>query len=848
MDFPVCPSCHQSVIDDDAADCPFCGASMKAKPSSKAAAPAASAAPVAKPVVTTGKPAPAVAKPGPVAAKSTGAKPLAGKGKVPDDDFPFDLELTAGKSAIPAMPNPTKQRTLKVICPMCDTPGYLPPTAAGKEVRCSNAKCAMPVFTAPSDKKAERTAPAPPPKRSKMPIVLVTIAVVALGAIGFGVYAFGLLPGGKQSGKKTEIVLDDEQRALLDELAGKKKPVAADAAQQNANAKPPADDKQAGKHELTKEWLITESLKQMKASALEPGKYQKSKPYCRQLAAEANAVTGHPDAAKEHLTQLMAIANNVSYYRIIPLLDTFWVASFANDANAAGEALQVAIGEVPKLPKYGRSRYEVAGRLAAAMVAVGQGTDAAKLLAEIHPIDANAQFVGRLHLPAESQLAARIQLATDAKVLPLSDSYSVLPWMYPQEAAATGSLISRGLPDNAAEWALGQVSEDAKAECLSIWAQDHAQKHAAVGAADADNKIATAVGSLPPALAARVWTRAGYGRWLAKDQAGVKAAIDLAEKLLATVPKPAPATMPAIEVSHRYKEPAVAPLVQAAIGVGELAFLQAQSPETVEDAGKSLDTAIAFLDAIAPASEIAKNRFDESKQPRLKDDLKRLMNLKTDDQARIALTKYKAVVTEILNASKLRFELETTLLLRLRGAGVGLSKKVWEIVRTRSTATDPAEKDDFFTTELPGELIEGLKNSDGELELMAVWRERFPKLNRPHSAAIELSERLISDPDAAVKLVQALKPNQREQLLPEVTTKLADAGKAAAVLAFIGKLTISDPLLKEDCYRMTAAIAAKKGQTELVWNQVPQVVQHTEKVALCRGLIDGLLAAEPPGK
>ena len=35
MDFPVCPSCRQSVIDDDAVDCPFCGASMKAKPGAK---------------------------------------------------------------------------------------------------------------------------------------------------------------------------------------------------------------------------------------------------------------------------------------------------------------------------------------------------------------------------------------------------------------------------------------------------------------------------------------------------------------------------------------------------------------------------------------------------------------------------------------------------------------------------------------------------------------------------------------------------------------------------------------------------------------------------------------------
>ena len=103
MDFAVCPSCHQSVLDDDAVDCPFCGASMKAKPGAKPAAAAAKS--------------PAAAKP--VAGKAAPSKPT-----LPGDDLPFESELTAGKSAIPAMPSATKQRTWQVICPMCDTPGY----------------------------------------------------------------------------------------------------------------------------------------------------------------------------------------------------------------------------------------------------------------------------------------------------------------------------------------------------------------------------------------------------------------------------------------------------------------------------------------------------------------------------------------------------------------------------------------------------------------------------------------------------------------------------------------------------------------------------------------------------
>src|SRR5262249_55066482 len=40
-DLPSCPSCGQSVLDDDVDECPFCGASMSGRPSSKSAAKSA---------------------------------------------------------------------------------------------------------------------------------------------------------------------------------------------------------------------------------------------------------------------------------------------------------------------------------------------------------------------------------------------------------------------------------------------------------------------------------------------------------------------------------------------------------------------------------------------------------------------------------------------------------------------------------------------------------------------------------------------------------------------------------------------------------------------------------------
>jgi len=196
MDFPVCPACHQSVIDDDPVECPFCGASMKGgKPTSKpvakslATAPARSA-PAAKPASTgTGKPSAGKLSPGNTSPPVGKVPP--GKSPPPGDDFPFDIELTSGKPAIQAYPQPSKQRSLKVICPMCDTAGYLPPTAAGQDVRCANDKCVMPVFTAPAPKKDE--APPPPPRKTSiLPVLLAGVAV--LGAAGGAAYWWLNLP------------------------------------------------------------------------------------------------------------------------------------------------------------------------------------------------------------------------------------------------------------------------------------------------------------------------------------------------------------------------------------------------------------------------------------------------------------------------------------------------------------------------------------------------------------------------------------------------------------------------------------------------------------------------------
>src|SRR5579862_2756829 len=104
MDLPSCPSCRQSVLDDDAEVCPFCGAPLKGNAAGRSGAAPASrpssastARPTPKSTVGTASPGAAKtpAKPEISAKKPAGPSPASAEGL----DDAFSVDLSAGKSA-----------------------------------------------------------------------------------------------------------------------------------------------------------------------------------------------------------------------------------------------------------------------------------------------------------------------------------------------------------------------------------------------------------------------------------------------------------------------------------------------------------------------------------------------------------------------------------------------------------------------------------------------------------------------------------------------------------------------------------------------------------------------------
>jgi hypothetical protein len=824
MDFPVCPACGQSVIDDDVADCPFCGSSMSAKPGTKPAAK--SAAP---------KPAAAGAKPAAAAAKSPakpdgGGKPAA-KQTDASDDFPFDTEVPGSKTAIQAMPNPSKARSFKVVCPMCETAGYVPPTASGKEVKCANPKCMVPIFKAPAP--TVEAPPPPPPKKSNLMLV-GGMTVVILAVIGGGLVFLASQPSppAKKPGQMSE-----EDKALLAEMAGGNSKKAANTVTTTSSG----SDTQPKNTETTTpivtapkspEEMIATALKQMNDLCLVGDRRQRSKPYCRQLSAEACARVGEVAAAKEHMAQLIVVGAGVPYYRIEPNLDLFWLAWTAGDKSAAQSALDAALLDAPKLPKVGRNQLEVASKLAAALATVGRIPDA------------RAQLEGHQTAELEGQLSARVQMATDGRVARLTTVRAMLPWLHPQAVAATGSLIARNQLDVARAWSLAQADDESQVECLALWAEGVARQQAQPGPADSNSQLVETVKEFSPALAARVWARAACGRWAAGDLDGATATLKRAQDLLASVPVPAEPEMPDVKQMMKYEIPAAKPLVQAATAATEIAFVQSLWPDRVSAAEETLELALTFARGLAPGTAAVSARINDADQAGangLRDRLKKELGLKSDDLARQAVGTYRRILGDIGDASQQRFSLQTKLMSRLLDAG--LKNKVWLVVSNRSAASNSSQRDDFLTTPLVGQLIEAFHGTETAKAVQgAVVGGAAPV--RPDFFVVKelLQKPAIQQASAYVSKLDS-NSGRRDDLALTFAAFLADEKKPDVAFEFISH--IDDIVLREEAYRLVAAIAAQHGQADVLLKQVEIVNQVTEKVSLYRGLVAGLKAAAP---
>jgi hypothetical protein len=475
MDLPTCPSCGQSVLDDEAQDCPFCGSAMDGS-SAKAGKPKTS-----KPKAKNKKPAAPAVNKGKRAAKPDD----------PSSDDPFSVaQSPTAVKAIQCARKPVKGRLHRVVCPMCDTQGFVPKSAVGKQVKCANKECMVPVFTAPSDESEVKTrAPArisdeaiasekklKEPSSQKNPMVMYGIVGAVLLAATMGLVFVLNRPSGEEERlnqsydmSKFDSVDDDDSESTGDTA--------------------PAVKDSAAEEGIDYRGKAIELVKKMVATSRENG--NRDKAFCRRLTGDAWTRLQMPDEAKTEFAQMKVVAGqtrrNTAYYRIEPLTAEYWKKRAAGDDTAAGKLLEDAKSLAGGIPTSGGVALNSAIALAAVLV---DSDDVAGATALITSLQRDRSVASQIDAVRHAAWVSTASALTDAGRLPLPP-LEVFSWNEPMMTAVGLQLATLGRWDSATQWCAslqGLTAGDAFAAVAEQMMAENADvpvREALVTAADA---------------------------------------------------------------------------------------------------------------------------------------------------------------------------------------------------------------------------------------------------------------------------------------------------------------------------------------------------------------------------
>ena len=507
MSLPTCPSCGQSVLEDDAVDCPFCGAAMDgsrgAKNTPKPQAGPAKHRPGAKPVVSP----PAQKSKETPASKPTSASPPAparaasgstGSRNKVDEDDPFGIgNAAASQSAVHATEKPDKTRLHKVTCPMCEQVGFVPKSAVGKSVRCANEKCMVPIFKATES--GESITPRKPSRLSdeaasarkaaeisqpakRNPILIYAIVGVIVLALTAGLLVF-LKKKPDESSLRAPVSIPQSGDGESEEEETIRLAAEAEAVADAGAAVPVAKAK------------VMAMAKQMISLARQPN--LRDKAWARRMTADLFLQSDDATLAAQELKQLLVVDRTKAFYRIEPHVTQYWKHSAAGNAELAAAALALALAEQNSIPKTGRAGTEAALSLASVLVADGKVAEARALIA-LRQLDttitANRDML-------ESVAWLWIADHIHGELIPLPSVTDVLALSEPLHTAVAYDLALHQRWSEAIAWSIDSKDSGVVSESLTVLAT-------IAGAAKAPpaifEQIAKAIPSTDPVIAVQV--------------------------------------------------------------------------------------------------------------------------------------------------------------------------------------------------------------------------------------------------------------------------------------------------------------------------------------------------------
>ncbi|MDA1018221.1 MAG: hypothetical protein O3A00_27675, partial [Planctomycetota bacterium] len=730
----------------------------------------------------------------------------------------FGTVPAAGGDAIPASRQRTKGRTLEVVCPMCETPGFVPKKAAGKNVRCANPECLVPVYTAPAaEEEAETTEAVAKPTDKKL---LIYGVLVGVGLIGAGVAWFVANQEPVQHGpipqKTYQMVGDDPDDSKSTPETAKTAKVVKD----NPYRK-----------------LRQQALADMHEQSFTPeAEGNRSMAACRRLVADAYARSDDFENSAKQLELLQDKLQTSTEYFEIPLrLSTSRRMMVANDTAGAQSELDEALKLVAGLPKIGQDRLDVVIDLAVALVEMGQTPQARKIL-EAHE-----------DRSMDAQLAAYAAILREHEYADLQRkrwSRPLFHWHGPMHKAVTVALVARG-HGSAKSWAENSRSVATKIECFLALVETTIL----VSDTMPDSEIDQIAGSLPPEGRALLHARVAFRSWSRVET--VKRHLDLAAAALTQV-KPLQSLQRTdsarLIVDAKIPEStSIEMAVRAAVEIGRLQYFLQQK----EVAWKTFESALILAASMAPASNVAfaLRQVSNTAKADLEAFVKAAMNLTTDQDAQVMARRYLEQCSLIANSSHSRYLLEGHVL--LHAAILGFHTEVMGIL----------ERDRYFLTNIPiawARVFEKVQRKD---YMERIERDfKIPRREMTDFEAVEFAALGTSrlQFENAKKLLNQGKPeiaNLRRMWLDDVICGLCDESDlqgqpvawrdAFSLIKTTAARKSADDLWREQAFNLLAMRAARYGSGESFLRYLSgQKLPATQAVAALHGLIVGLNIVE----
>lgn len=702
---------------------------------------------------------------------------------------------------------------------MCDSVGYVSEQANGREVKCWNPECPVPVYKVspkPGPRASAEGNSPKEPRNTGIPLSLVISISVFVGLISLGVSWFIYVRKPVSSAPPVA-----ETRGSL----------------RNDAAAPPSAPKEEPVPESNREPVVVERTSQQALDAILASsnreELNRSKPYCVRLAAYGFALEGNETGALEQLERLRKFRSYPPHYQIEPLAQLAWNSIRAGEIEQAGTWLTKAGENIDYLGNRGRSRLDLGVPLAAAYAAVGDYKNSEKLLSE-----PDASSTGQL--AAATLIARTIGTFSIRQWMP-----GTFPggWENPQRTAVCVQLAAAGKLDSAVKCvSLGKTVGE-KFEALLAVIETRARISTTESKAALLQPFQSLLAEFSPDALAGLHARIGLELLARGDEAGSRESLRTATELFSQFPELKP-----IKFAN-YKEFLELPLP----GPGKARLRAFAGIESARLAGKlgESETAVKFFASFQEVlrgtslsqSQVStlEDRIETLGSAGFQKELKKQFHLKTDDEARRSANEVTRRIALWKPVADRRFEIQCAILSSFQDPQ--LKARIAEEISSRSSSTDSNEREDYDSSSLPirmtGEQGETGPGSLGyylSFDLRSIGAREVWNSRREWATLVGQNKQ----DEAATVMRRVENADDAEYWLAWEGNRLVEEKQAAEALRIVGRLTNINH--REDLLRLICSQCVVTGQAEVAWkSSESSLVVPTVKVASYTGILEGLV-------